>query len=287
MTRQKDTINLLKSRAQEKLRPDNSRYKAILLQDALHITDITGLSLFEVEKDALAHGLLPERYSRNQRTLSTSDQLELHLSTVAVIGLGGLGGTVTEILARIGVGRLILVDGDIFDESNLNRQLLSSPENLGVAKAKVAEKRVRELNPAIQIIPIAEFLTAQNSTSLLAGASLAIDCLDTIKDRFVLEDGCRKASIPLITAAIGGTSGQAMLIHPGDPGLKAIYGKKEKAPERGIEASMGTLPFAAIHMASIQCAEAVNLLLGKESSLRNKLLFTDVADHNQELILLQ
>lgn len=280
----KDTLELIKQFSTDKVRPDNSHYRALLLKDAQRIAKIAGNSLFEVEKTCLSNNIVPERFSRNQKSLSTSDQLKLHLASVVVVGLGGLGSTVIEILARIGVGRLTLVDGDEFDESNLNRQLLSSPLNLGHPKATVADKRVRELNPAIRTKPVNEYLTPENSSSLLADATLAIDCLDSISDRFVLEQGCNSAGIPLVTAALAGTSGQATVIYPGDAHLEAIYGKRDKVPERGVEASLGTLPFTAVHMASIECAEAINLLLGKESTLRNKLFFTDICDHSGEMI---
>ncbi|MGW8194602.1 MAG: HesA/MoeB/ThiF family protein, partial [Desulforhopalus sp.] len=158
------------------------------------------------------------------KTLTNLDQLRLLHSHVVIVGLGGLGGTVTEILARVGVGRLTLVDGDNFDESNLNRQLLSKIDSLGLSKAKAAEKRVAEVNPAVEVTVVDQFFNKDNSLEILFGASLAVDCLDTIPDRFVLEDGCRREGIPLVSAAIGGTSGQAVITFPGDPGLRSVYG---------------------------------------------------------------
>jgi hypothetical protein len=86
-----------------------------------------GKSLAEMESAALEAGFLPGRYRRNRETVSTADQLRLFRSRVAVIGCGGLGGYVVEQLARLGVGTLVLVDPDVFEEHNLNRQLLSSP----------------------------------------------------------------------------------------------------------------------------------------------------------------
>ncbi len=278
------TLELLKKHVLNKSRPDDTHYTSLLLKDARNIANTTGLSLYQVEEIALEAGILPERYSRNQKSLSTADQLKLHRSKVAIIGLGGLGGTVTEILARIGVCNLTLIDGDCFDESNLNRQLLSSYENLGIAKAEIAKKRVNEVNPALRAKKIEEFFTAKNGESLLEKVEIAVDCLDTIEDRFILEDACRTVSIPLVSAAIGGTSGQATVIFPGDLGLQSIYGNQESAPKRGIEASMGTLPFAALYMASVECAEVVGLLLGKESDLRHSLLLTDIADHSSEVV---
>ncbi len=278
--------DLLQSYAQQRCRPDQSPYKAILLHDASEIAATTGLSLGVVECIALEEGIVPERYCRNQNSFSNEDQLRLLRCHVAIIGLGGLGGAVTEILARIGVGRLTLVDGDCFEESNLNRQLLSSPDALGKSKAATARIHVRAINPAIEVRAIAEFFRVDNGRAILHDALLAIDCLDSIADRFVLEDACRKTSIPLISAAIGGSSGQATVIFPEDPGLQSIYGPAEKAQKRGMEQSVGTLPFAAMYMAAVECAAATTLLLGRPSTLRNRLFMAEVGDHTTELFTL-
>jgi molybdopterin/thiamine biosynthesis adenylyltransferase len=274
----------LKRCAQKRLRPDESSYTALFFVDALKIAKSFELSLYEVEQQAMMQNILPERYSRNQKTLSTEEQLLLHRSHVAIIGLGGLGGSVLEILSRIGIGKLSIVDGDVFDESNLNRQLLSTIENLGKAKAVVAEERAKSINPAIRIDSHVTFFTSENGAELLQGAQIAVDCLDTIRDRFILEKACLQMNIPMVSAAIGGTYGQATVIAPGDPGLRSIYGDPDKAPVRGLEASTGTLGFAAIHMATIECSEVITNLLKKESKLRKGLLISDISDHTSELI---
>ncbi len=278
--------DLLLSYARQRRRPDDSPYRTILFDDACRIASTTGQTLRAIECAALEKGIVPERYSRNQNSLSNIDQLRLLRSHVAVIGLGGLGGTVTEILARIGIGRLTLVDGDRFDESNLNRQLLSCLANIGKPKAHTAELRVKEINPAVEVRAVADFFTTQNGQELLHGSQLAIDCLDTIADRFILEKACRNTRIPLISAAIGGSSGQATVIYPEDPGLKDIYGPSGDAPRKGMEATTGTLPFGAVYMAAVECAEATTMLLGRASELRNKLLVAEVADHSTELFSL-
>ncbi|HET89732.1 MAG TPA: HesA/MoeB/ThiF family protein, partial [Chloroflexi bacterium] len=101
-------------------------------------------SIREVELAALEEGVVPWRYVRNVGTMGVAGQSTLLHSTVAVVGLGGLGGYVVEALARAGVGRLMLIDGDRFEEHNLNRQILSSEARLGQAKADVARRRVAE-----------------------------------------------------------------------------------------------------------------------------------------------
>jgi len=276
--------HLLKSLSGGQKRPDGHSYASLSFSAECQIVEATGRSLREVEIQALEQDIIPERYCRNQTSLTNKDQIKLLRAHVAVIGLGGLGGTVTEILARIGVGKLTLVDGDCFDESNLNRQILSNPGNLGQPKAEIAARRVNTINPAIQTYPAETFFTEKNGKKLLQSVDLVVDCLDTISDRFTVESTCRKLSLPLVSAAIGGSSGQATAVLPGDPGLKQIYGAPRKAPARGIEATIGTLPFAAAYMAAVECAETVAILIGRAPGLQNRLFLADVMDHTSEMV---
>lgn len=281
-----DLGELLREKVRTKERPDGSTYPALFLADAIALAAETALALGEVERIALAAGVVPERYSRNQKALSCAEQLLLLQARVAIIGLGGLGGAVVEMLSRLGIGHLTLVDGDVFDESNLNRQLLSSPKLLGCKKAEVAAARVAEINAAVTTRVITQFLGAANGGDILQHVDLAIDCLDNIPSRFILETACRQATIPLVSAAIAGWSGQATVIFPGDAGLRQFYGPAEQAPRKGIEAALGTLPFAAVHLATVQCAEAATILLGRTSPLRHSLLLSDLSDHQSEVVAL-
>jgi len=276
--------HLLKALSSERKRPDGHPYTSLTFSAECQIAGETGESLREVELQALKENIIPQRYCRNQTSLSSEDQIKLLQAHVAVIGLGGLGGTVTEILARIGVGKLTLIDGDCFDESNLNRQILSSPGNLGKPKADVAAERVDTINPAVETYPAETFITGKNGTELLRNVDLVVDCLDTITDRFTVESTCRELALPMVSAAIGGSSGQATVVLPGDPGLKLIYGTPGKAPARGIEATLGTLPFAAIYMAAVECAETVAILIGRSPGLQNRVFLADIMDHTAELV---
>ncbi len=273
--------------AAPKKRPDGSTYRSLSFAEQCRLADIQDSDHKVVQLVALQQGIVPEVYARNQRRLTSEDQIKLLVSHVAVIGLGGLGGTVTEILARIGIGRLTLVDGDRFDDSNLNRQLLSSTEVLGTPKAVVAEARVQAVNPAVEARAVTSFLTAENAENLLGDSTIAVDCLDSITDRFTLEAACRKMGIVMVSAAIGGTSGQLTVTFPEDRGLSRVYGPPEKAVHRGVEKTMGTLPFAAITMAAMECAEVVAMVVGNPSGLRNRLLFTDLIDHTLEIVDLE
>lgn len=279
--------SLIRSHSRQFKRPDGSFYNGMLLSEAQNIAKTNKTSLFEIEQEALRENILPERYSRNQKTLSCANQLKLLQSHIAIVGLGGLGGAVTEVLARIGMGKITLIDGDVFDESNLNRQLLSTVSNLGKAKAAEAERRVVLINPVVQTNAVEKYFTAENGSRLLKDVDIAIDCLDTITDRFILEKSCKDMGIPFVSAAIGGTSGQATVVYPEDDGLKTIYGSAGKQ-QRGVEASQGTLPFTALYMAAVECAEVINLLvLEEKSTLKNKLFIADVGDHSTETFQLK
>ena len=116
------------------------------------------------------------------------------------------------------------------------------------------------------------------------GVDIAVDCLDSITSRFDLEKACLKARIPMVSAAIGGTSGQVTVVYPGDPGLTKIYGSPDTVADRGIEKTLGTLPFAAISLAAMECAEVVGVAIGRDGGLRNRLLITDLFDHSMDVV---
>lgn len=276
---------LLQKAAQSSSRPDGSSYVTLYYKDELDLVKRTGLTHHQIQYTALKNDILPERYARNQTTLSTSDQLDLLQAHVAIIGLGGLGGTVAEILARIGIGKLTLVDGDVFEDSNLNRQLLSTSENLGQHKADIATSRVKAVNPGVNTTPIHEYFSEKNGARILQTATIAVDCLDTIPARFTLEKACKDLAIPMVSAAIAGTSGQATVIFPDDTTLSSIYGHQHQRVQKGIEMSLGTLPYAAIAMAAIECAEIVSLAISRPAELRKKLLITDFQHQTMDKIV--
>ena len=133
------------------------------------------LDAFAVETAVLEAGLLPTRYARNAGSLGLDGQRNLHRACVLVAGCGGLGGTLILGLARLGVGCIVAVDPDIFDESNLNRQALCTTANLGQSKASEAARQVGLVNPACRVWPRQERMGPGNSDSLLAGVGLALD----------------------------------------------------------------------------------------------------------------
>jgi molybdopterin/thiamine biosynthesis adenylyltransferase len=270
--------NDLELRAREKAFPDGKTYRSLPVADVAELARESGAPGREVEIAALENGIVPERYARNMRTFSLADQAVLLKARAGVVGLGGLGGAVVEILARVGVGRLVLVDGDRFEDSNLNRQLLSSVEGLSRPKADSALRRVAEINPSVAAEAHAEFLTAENADGILQGCDVVVDCLDNLPSRFDLEDACRRIGSPLVAAAVAGTTGHVMTIFPEDRGLRLVYGEPRGAPRKGAETALGTVPFAVVLLASLECAEAVKILLKRGGLLRQKLLVADLME---------
>jgi molybdopterin/thiamine biosynthesis adenylyltransferase len=235
-----------------------------------------GCSIREVELAALGAGVVPWRYVRNVGTIGLDGQAKLLRSTAAVAGLGGLGGYVTEALARMGVGRLVLIDGDVFEEHNFNRQLLSGEAKLGITKADAARRRVAEVNSAVEVTAHAAMLARESLPQLLEGADVVVDALDRLPVRLVLQEGVQALGIPLVHGSVAGFLGQVMTIFPGDPGLRALYGGAGELPERGLEAQLGTPAATPMAVAAWEAQEVVKILTGRGELLRNRLLVMDM-----------
>ena len=223
-----------------------------------------------------------ERYIRNIGTISPEEHDKLRNSWVCVVGCGGLGGYVIEGLARLGVGHITAVDGDVFQQSNLNRQLLATERSLGRYKALVAQERVRIVNPEISLHPLCYFLSEENAADIIAEEyHVAVDAMDNIAGRRVLEKACEGKAIPLIHGAIAGWCGQVSVIMPGSETFAQLY---PKGPDRGIETITGTPCFTPAVVGAIQAAETVKLLLERPGVLKNKLLTIDLLSHEYEII---
>lgn len=214
------------------------------------------------------------RYSRNLGAITREEQSVLQNRRVCIVGCGGLGGFLAEYMARIGVGSLTVADGDRFERTNLNRQLLSTEENLGASKAAEAKKRIGRINPDLSVTAIEQFLTADNAAAILAGHDLVLDALDSIPHRLMLQRLCAELGIPMIHGAVEGWFGQVTTVLPGDDSLSRLYpgSTEESVPE----SDSATLSFAPAFVSAVQAAEAVKVLLGKEPSLRGKVLFADL-----------
>lgn len=223
-------------------------------------------------------GDIKERHSRNIGALSKDDMEKLAASRVLVIGCGGLGGNIIEYLARAGVGALTVVDGDVFEESNLNRQILSTAGNIGQKKALAAAERVRAIDPSIDVTPVCDFFTKENASALMSDADLVVDALDNAAARLVLEDAAAEAGLAIVHGAICGWDLQAMLVPPGSGLLHQIY------TEDYVPASKTSLSFTPAACASIEAAMAVRFLCGLENELDSALLVGSLADMSFDII---
>lgn len=229
---------------------------------------------------------LSARYDRNFNTFSREDQQALKKSRVMIAGLGGLGGGVCEMLARAGVGHLKLIDHDLFETSNLNRQILCTEDLIGISKADAAVKRIQMINSEVSVVSCTEMLDESNLYQHIKNADVIIDCLDTIDMRFKLQDAAAKADIPIVSGAIAGVAGQVTTIMPGDKGYALIYGENSRKKSSGIETETGNIAYCALMVASIQASECVKILLKRGNILQNKLLVTDLWSNAFEVLSL-
>lgn len=217
------------------------------------------------------------RYERNIPALSEAECEILRRKRVLVVGCGGLGGHLIDMLARIGVGFLRVVDGDVFEPSNLNRQLLSEVPLLGVSKAKAAAAKVSRVNPETEVEAVAGFLTEKNARQLLLSCDAVVDGLDNIDSRRILAKECEKAKIPFIYGAVSGWVAQAAVSMPGDHLVETLY------PEGVVLKSKSVLSFTPALCASIQVALCVKLLTGRPVET-GKLYYFDLLNQEFESI---
>lgn len=233
----------------------------------------------------LEQGEVPERYLRNMGTLGLDGQIRLLKTRVLVVGAGGLGGTIIELLARLGAGFIRVVDGDTFAEHNLNRQLLSNEKNIGFLKAVEAAVRVASINSDVMVESVVEMLDLYNVDQLLKNIDIAIDALDNVESRLILSKAAQRAGIPLIHGAIAGFSGQVMTVLPNSKGLETIY--SNNTVKHGIERGLGNPAATPALIAALQVQEVVKVITGKGKVLSNELLQVNTECNCFDVIELQ
>ena len=247
-------------------------------KDALAVAETLNAPLHDVYLQAMEMGIYPYRYLRNRDILSLEEQLRLARSRVAVIGAGGLGGQVILLLARLGIGHLVVVDRDVFDETNLNRQALCTTASLDTPKAHQAAASVSAINPAVLVTARQLGLDSQNGREVLAGCHVLVDALDNVPDRLALEALARNLGIPLVHGALAGFQGQVMTIWPEDPGLRQVYDPqlaREDSAKRP-EAVLGVPAITAALVATLEAMEVLKVLLGRGKPFRNRIAFVDL-----------
>ena len=152
--------------------------------------------------------------SRQMSIVTRSQQQRFKEAKITVIGCGGIGGETIEMLARMGVGELVLVDKDAFDLSNLNRQTLASISDLGLDKSQVACEKVRLINPYVKVTTFSEHIDQTNIDKVIGDSDIVIDALDNVLTRVIVSRKAKEKEIPYIHGAIHGTLGQVTVFLP-------------------------------------------------------------------------
>ena len=218
-----------------------------------------------------------KRYDRN-RKFSREQQKELSQKKVAVIGCGGLGGYAIEMLARAGVGHIKVCDGDVFEETNLNRQLLCTEALLGRNKAEAAGERIRDINSAVETEIFCCNLTETKAEEILRDCDVVIDALDSAEAKLLLEKMCSIFEVPMVHGAIEGWFGQVTTVFPGNDTLRLIYGDGGNVSQK-----LGNPSFSPAMVASVQVSEAIKIMLGMDELLIRKMLFIDLLGNDFQI----
>jgi adenylyltransferase/sulfurtransferase len=211
-------------------------------------------------------------------------QRKLKGARVLVAGVGGLGCQLSIQLASMGVGYIRLVDRDVVEMSNLQRQHLYDFDVVGYPKVEAAENRLRKVNPFIKIEAIPASVNNRTAPTLVEGVDLVLDGLDRLTPRLALNRACVKHGIPYIYGAVITHVGNVSTIIPGEtPCLECWQGGIDEANVPTC-ATVGVTPSAISIIASIQVSEAVRIILGKKPNLAGKLLFFDLDELSLEKI---
>ena len=221
------------------------------------------------------------RYSRQERFFGVGPegQARLRRARVLVVGVGALGSSLAEMMARAGVGSLTVVDRDFVEESNLQRQSLFEEADAarGLPKAVAAEARLRRLNSEVLVRGLVADVSAANVRALVAEADLVLDGTDNFDARFLLNDACLEASLPWVYGACVGAHGLALAVRPRvTPCLRCVL-RERPAPGSGETCdTVGVIAPIVQVVAGIQAAEGLKLLLGREADLLAGLVTVDL-----------
>lgn len=223
-----------------------------------------------------------KRYDRQIKLFGAEGQEKLKRAKVFIAGAGGLGSPISIYLAAAGIGKIVLVDKDVVELSNLNRQILHTEKDVGAKKALSAREKLVGLNSDISVEAIPETLDEGNVTSLVGDADLIIDAMDNFSTRYLLNRTAVKKRIPFIHGAIYGFHGQATTVLPGKTAcLRCVFAQ---APPPATFPVIGVTPGI---IGLIQATEAIKYLTGTGDLLAGKLLIWDGLKPSMETIDLE
>ncbi|MCW3978598.1 MAG: HesA/MoeB/ThiF family protein [Candidatus Bathyarchaeota archaeon] len=227
-----------------------------------------------------------EYYSRQivLKEIGISGQQKLKDAHVCLVGVGGLGSTIAVQLATMGVGHLRIVDRDVVETSNLQRQHIYSMDMVGYPKVEAAAERLRRMNPFVEVDPVPMSITPRNAEVMVEGMDVVVDGLDRMTPRYILNRACVRLGVPFVYGAVITHIGNASTIIPGETAcLECFQGGMD-------DEALPTCAVAGVHpsvisiIASIQVSEAIRILLDKSPNLANKLVFCDLEDLSLEKI---
>ncbi|GAA0313908.1 molybdopterin-synthase adenylyltransferase MoeB [Sphingomonas oligophenolica] len=220
-----------------------------------------------------------ERYARHivLKEVGGAGQARLRRAAVAVIGAGGIGSPAIQYLAAAGIGRLIVIDDDVVELSNLQRQTLFGADDIGTSKVGGAARAVARLNPGVAIDARRTRIDAGNAGELIAGADVVLDGTDNFATRLAVADAAFAARIPLVSAAVGQFEGQLGLFRgweAGKPCYRCFVGTDPDRAEASC-AEAGVLGAMTGVMGSLAALEAMRAIIGFGDDSAGKLLLVD------------
>jgi sulfur-carrier protein adenylyltransferase/sulfurtransferase len=233
---------------------------------------------YEVE---VLRALTPEQRSRYSRHLLLPEiglegQIKLLESKVLLLGAGGLGSPVALYLAAAGVGRLGIVDDDVVDVSNLQRQVIHTGSRVGEPKVDSAEQAIRDLNPEVEVVKWGTRLDASNIMEIIQGFDVIVDGVDNFPTRYLLNDATVRLGVPVVSASILGFDGQLSVFQPYEgPCYRCLYPTPppaELAPSCGANGVLGVLPGT---LGLLQATEVIKMVTGAGDPLVGRLLLYD------------
>lgn len=217
------------------------------------------------------------RYDRNIliEGFGEEGQQKLKNSKVLVIGAGGLGSPVLFYLAAAGVGTLGIIDHDMVDISNLQRQILHRSDEIGVVKVISAESKLKALNPDVQIITYKEYFTSDNAAELVRQYDFIVDCSDNYETKFLINDVCVAERKSYSHGAVLSLRGEVMTYIPGSTDYRRVFDNPPEGEKRISSAQVGILGAMAGIVGSIQATETIKYLTGIGDLIINRILIID------------